>query len=645
NANNTTIAVAVQADGKILVGGTFGQINGIGKSLIARLNSSDGTLDTGFTAGTNNYVRSITVQADGEILIGGDFGTVNSTTRQHMARLNSDGTLDAFNPNINNDVYCTALQSDGKVLVAGIFGTVGGTSRPFVARLDNDAATETISSDATSIEWLRGGALPETTNVKFDLSTDGGATWTLLGDATRISGGWELTGLTLPYMGQIRARARTGNGYAAGAGIVQSQAYLEQPGDLDQDYAPNVYYGVYGIALEPTGNSLVTGDVFTVDGVSTSIVARIGDDDSLVNSFGSSTPPGTEYCLVAEPAGTVLVGRRGLGGRLLRYQSNGTWDTSFAPSITGAGPHALALQPDGKILAVGYSSAGAVARLNSDGSTDTAFYIDSNGEAYTLALQSDGKIVIGGQFTTVDYTTRNYIARVNSDGTLDNTFNPGASNEVYALAIQSDGKILVGGSFGTIAGNSQLYLARLNANGSFDSSFTPSTGGSVHNILLQADGKIIVAAAGSLLRLNSSDGSVDTTFDANLTDGYVYGCALQKNGRLLAGGIDITVNGDLRDALARFLNNPATESLSVTSSSRVEWLRGGSSPEAQHVSFELSTNGGSSWTTLGNGTRISGGWELTGLSLPGSGHIRARARTPSGQYNGSSGLVETVKAY
>jgi len=63
------------------------------------------------------------------------------------------------------------------------------------------------------------------------------------------------------------------------------------------------------------------------------------------------------------------------------------------------------------------------------------------------------------------------------------------------------------------------------------------------------------------------------------------------------------------------------------------------------VTFELSTDGGTVFTPLGAGTRISGGWELTGLSLPASGHIRARARTTGAFYNGSSSLVETVEGF
>jgi autotransporter-associated beta strand protein len=105
------------------------------------------------------------------------------------------------------------------------------------------------------------------------------------------------------------------------------------------------------------------------------------------------------------------------------------------------------------------------------------------------------------------------------------------------------------------------------------------------------------------------------------------------------------VGGQSRNRIARLLNDPATQSLTIQGTSRIQWLRGGSSPEAQHVTFESSTDGGVNYTFLGNGTRITGGWELTGQSLPASGQIRARARTTGGYSNGSSGLVEAVAAF
>lgn len=141
----------------------------------------------------------------------------------------------------------------------------------------------------------------------------------------------------------------------------------------------------------------------------------------------------------------------------------GACDLTFDPG-TGANSsvNAIAVQPDGKILIGGafYKYNGVVqyriARLNSDGSLDPAFDSGSGpvGWVYSMALQPDGKILIGGDFMSYDGTPRNRVARLNSDGSLDLSFNPGTGVAgtiqqyigVSAIAVQPDGKILIGGN-------------------------------------------------------------------------------------------------------------------------------------------------------------------------------------------------------
>ena len=113
----------------------------------------------------------------------------------------------------------------------------------------------------------------------------------------------------------------------------------------------------------------------------------------------------------------------------------------------------------------------------------------------SLAVQPDGKILVGGYFTALGGQTRNGIAQFNPDGTLDSTFNPGASRTdssglVYSLVVQADGKILVGGWFTAVAGQPRQYLGRLNTDGTLDSGFDPGANWVVTSLALQADGKI-----------------------------------------------------------------------------------------------------------------------------------------------------------
>src|SRR4029434_8943900 len=112
-----------------------------------------------------------------------------------------------------------------------------------------------------------------------------------------------------------------------------------------------------------------------------------------------------------------------------------------------------------------------------DGSLDNSFN-PGTGPDYgvtSVAVQPDGKVLIGGYFYNVSGTNRNGIARLNANGSLDNTFDPGGGSNggVKALALQSNGKVVIGGDFTTVNGTSRNHIARLNTDGSLDSSFNP----------------------------------------------------------------------------------------------------------------------------------------------------------------------------
>lgn len=116
---------------------------------------------------------------------------------------------------------------------------------------------------------------------------------------------------------------------------------------------------------------------------------------------------------------------------------------------------------------------------------------------------------------------------------------------------------------------------------------------------------------------------------------------MQADGRNLVGGQITTLGGQPRNCLGRLNNtSPATENLAYDGSVTT-WLRGGTSPEVWRTTFEASTNGGADWFSLGDGTRISGGWELTGVSVATNSSIRTRGLTTGGKYNSSSWFVES----
>ena len=192
---------------------------------------------------------------------------------------------------------------------------------------------------------------------------------------------------------------------------------------------------------------------------------------------------------------------------------------------------------------------GSAARLGAQ-TLDAAFNPATNAEVLALAAQPDGKILLGGNFSTVNSVARQSLARLNADGTLDTTFNAGVSTTVYSILVQPDGKILLGGGFTLVGGTPRARIARVNADGSLDTAFSPAADAIVSVFALQPDGKILVggqftqlggAARAGLARLNS-DGSLDAAFDAGLS-GTITSASLtvqtivvQGDGKILIGG-------------------------------------------------------------------------------------------------------------
>jgi hypothetical protein len=213
--------------------------------------------------------------------------------------------------------------------------------------------------------------------------------------------------------------------------------------------------------------------------------------------------------IVTQTDGKMLIGGTFINynninsNRILRLNSDGTIDNSFSIG-TGFNDvvNAIAIQTDGKILVAGSftsynnSSVNRIVRLNSDGTIDTSFNIGTGFNDYInkLVLQTDGKIILGGVFTNYNGTTHNRIIRLMVNGAVDNSFigsfnNINNNDEVYAIALQTDGKILIG---------SRYFFGRLNTNGTTDSSFDYGGGIlQVYCIVIQPDNKIVVSGYGT----------------------------------------------------------------------------------------------------------------------------------------------------
>lgn len=276
----------------------------------------------------------------------------------------------------------------------------------------------------------------------------------------------------------------------------------------------------YVMATQPDGKIVMGGNFQSIYGFPRNHIARLNSDGSLDEGFDSGVGPnGDVMALALQPDGKIVIG----GGfthvnglwrqRITRLNADGTLDDSFNPdSYTNGFVEAIVLQPDGKIIIGGAFTAvngvarPMLARLNPNGTLDPSFSSGYTGNAtiYTLALQPDGKLVIGGAFTHISGVTRHYVARLNADGSVDAGFNPagGANNIVYKIALQPDGKVLLLGAFTTMNGAARRYIARLNSDGSLDGGFDPGAGANYYlsEMVLQPDGGVVIA--GTFTRVN-----------------------------------------------------------------------------------------------------------------------------------------------
>jgi uncharacterized delta-60 repeat protein len=542
-ANGDVYATAVQADGKILVAGAFTMLGGGGtgtttRNFIGRLNA-DGTLDSSFNPGANGTIYAMAVQADGKILVGGSFsmlggGGTGTAARSFIGRLNSDGSLDtSFNPGANSTVYAFAIQSDGKILVGGNFTMLGGNARNYLARLNSDAS----------------GTL--------DNSFSPGADNTVVAIVAQADGSILLGGHFTTLAGS--ARNHIGKVFADGS--------------LDTGFNPSADSAVLALVLQADGKIVAGGSFTTLGGTARNYIGRLNQDGSLDTGFnpGASSDVST---LLIQTDGAILVGGNfiTLGGSsrnyLGRLQQDGTLDPSFNPGATNA-VLALALESTGKILVggsftglgggLGITTRNQIGRLYQDGGLDQTvdLGISTGSNVAAIALQADGKVLIGGTFTTVLGQARTNLARINTDGSLDTTFAPNPNTSVDAIAVQPDGAIVVGGNFSTIGGQARSRIARLDSTGAVDS-FNPSPNNTVTCLALQPDGKILVAgsfvtiggqARNRLARLSSTTGLADS-FNPNPNN--VVSCiAVQPDGKILVGGGFTSIGGQTRNRMAR----------------------------------------------------------------------------------------------
>ena len=401
-------------------------------------------------------------------------------------------------------------------------------------------------------------------------------------------------------------------------------ALYAQPGTLDKTFGDGgimvspTYGACNDLLIQKDGKILSVGSGY-FNNKGGYMVIRYNQDGTPDLSFGDSgrvVTPITEddfgaYGALQEDGKIVVAGyveQQGDGNNLavVRYTANGILDSSFG--INGVvvdaiakhyeTPTGIAIQPDGKIVIGGYTAdfsddnpepdATYLVRYNEDGSHDLSFGNGGVNKEYSsdplqtggVALQSDGKLLIGGNYT-VSNSLAFFTKRLMPDGTPDKTFGSNGlathyfrqgsgESQTYATLVQDNGKIIVAGStYHDINGLADRYatMVQFNADGSTDDSF--GTGGEainaigkygsiIYDLALQPDGRIVAAV--NSLDLNTGkeefavarylpEGVLDSSFGVNGSNTMVINdqptsvaVALQQDGKIVLGGYSVTYN-------------------------------------------------------------------------------------------------------
>ena len=403
-------------------------------------------------------------------------------------------------------------------------------------------------------------------------------------------------------------------------------------GDLDSrfgnggvaitDFAQTEDYA-FGIALQSDGKIVVSGQSGIYPDLH-SALARYNRNGRLDSTFGTggkvvvtfNSVSDYLFAVAIQSDGKIVAARSTSGTAVLlaRFNADGSLDQAFGTNGSvettfgdqSAAGSAIVVQADGKIIVVGVSGAGpyselndfALVRYNSDGSLDQSFGsggkvkthfpgVDNTGSSATsVALQSDGKLVVGGSYKKNDRTPHQFaLARYNSNGTLDSSFGQAGKamtrlglGDAYSfgIAVQSNGRIVLAG-YSTTTLDHDFSLVAYTANGMLDSTF--GNGGSVttdfsgatddiaYAMTMQSDGKLVVAGRTGDYPQNdfavarySSDGQLDQTFgvggkvvsDFSSID-QAYDVALDSNGKIVLAGVAFANGANFDFAVARYL--------------------------------------------------------------------------------------------
>jgi uncharacterized delta-60 repeat protein len=399
--NGSVFTLALQPGGQILAGGNFTAVGTTPEGSFARLNP-DGSLDTTFLsglAGANGSVQSIVCQTDGRILLGGSFGSVNGDFRHFIARVMADGSQDtSFNPgpgadNVVNAVAETFAGTNREIYVAGAFGNISGSPSPGIARLNNDGSFDGLFSVGSGADGAVSAIAVYPTNSFY-------AGKVVIGGAFTHFNGMPLNGLArLNADGSLDTNFNAGFGAGTGGGAVRALAVqldgcvlvggsftrfnglpvnnivrLNTDGTVDTNFVGGASDSVEGIALQADNRIILVGQFTQANGITRNHITRLlptGATDPTIN-FGDGAN-GDVDTVVVQPADGMIV----IGGNFSQYDDlpHAGIARIYGGSVTGSGQFEFtsanyqALETGG-FAQITIRRTGGTSGANADGSGD-----------------------------------------------------------------------------------------------------------------------------------------------------------------------------------------------------------------------------------------------------------------------------------
>ena len=538
-------AVAVLPGGGYVVGGSFERINGVSRKHVARFDA-DGSLDMGWDVGLEfgSVVNDIAIDASGSVYVAGLIYSAAGLQRSGLVKILSSGQVDpAWAPVVSGGTV-SAMEpgADGWLYLGGTFTSISGQARTRLARIPLSGTGGPPDPDWT----------PSASGPVHALAIDAGDV-VIGGEFTTVSG-----------LGRTRL-----------ARISRSEGAVVSSG-----WVPSASARVSALMIGSDGDVVIGGRFTEINGQPMNYLGKVRAGDAALVASWAPAPTGEVQALAADGTGWVLVGGSfGFLGQThqaaaarIRYDGSGDVDMQWRPDLQPGIVSALAKNVDGTVVLGGslrhinQTTSHGAARL--DGATGVLVSpvdLDQRGTVRSMALASDGAVIIVGSFHRVDGHARNMIARIRADGQLDTDWDLGLSiyNRINAMAVDEEDRLHVGGYFSLGNGVPVQNLARVSiaAPATVDASWRPSPEGEVFALAVAEDaGSLYVGGAftaiggtgrSRIARVGlQGTGQTDASWGPVL-NGDINMIGVGPSGKVYLGGAFTSVDGQPRSRLVR----------------------------------------------------------------------------------------------